>query len=203
MLNQVFDPNNLFWRIISKGVDIVGLSLFWALLSLPIITVVPATVALYDAVVRSFRKWDEEDGAFTIMLRSFLSHIKSGIVISIIFLVFGVAFSFGYSVMKANWGSNLGAVMFVAYDIALFLPGGIVIYTIPVLQKTNLNIKETFKNACILSIKHLPSTIICVLLNLELILFTVERWFPILFAPMMATFLSSLFLEKIFLKYTT
>lgn len=203
MLNQVFDPNNLFWRIVSKGVDIVGLSLFWALLSLPVITVVPATVALYDAVVRSFRKWDEEDGAFTIMLKSFLSHIKSGILISIIFLIFGVMFLFGYSVMKANWDSNLGAVMFVAYDIALFLPGGIVIYTIPVLQKTNLSIIETLKNSCILSIKHLPSTIICVLLNLEFILFTIERWFPILFSPMMAAFLSSLFLEKIFLKYTT
>lgn len=201
MLNQVFDPNNLFWRIIAKGVDIVGLSLFWAFLCLPVITVVPATVALYEAVVRSFRKWEEDDGAFTLMIKAFIKNLKRGLLISAVFLIFGLFFSFGYSIMKANWGSNMGAVMFVAFDIALLLPAGVVIYTIPLLQKTQFKIIETLKTACVLAIKHLPSTVVCVLLNMEFIIFTIERWFPILFAPVVALFLSSLFLEKIFLKY--
>ena len=47
MFRQVFDPDNLFWRMISRGVDFVGLGLFWLLQCVPIVTIGPATTALY------------------------------------------------------------------------------------------------------------------------------------------------------------
>ena len=40
-----------------------------------------------------------------------------------------------------------------------------------------------------------------VLLNMYLIIFTVERWWPVFFVPVLLTLLCSLFEEKIFLKY--
>ena len=47
MFRQVFDPDNLFWRIMARGVDFVGLSIFWIALCLPVVTIGPATAALY------------------------------------------------------------------------------------------------------------------------------------------------------------
>ena len=43
MFRQVFDPDNLFWRLLSRGVDFVGLGLFWIALCLPVVTIGPAT----------------------------------------------------------------------------------------------------------------------------------------------------------------
>ena len=51
MFRQVFDPDNLFWRIMARGVDFVGLSIFWIALCLPVVTIGPATAALYYTFV--------------------------------------------------------------------------------------------------------------------------------------------------------
>ena len=50
MFRQVFDPDNLFWRIMARGVDFVGLSIFWIALCLPIVTIGPATTKMVTLV---------------------------------------------------------------------------------------------------------------------------------------------------------
>ena len=45
-MNGLFSPNNLFFRALSWMVDIVGISLLWAILSLPVVTILPAGAAL-------------------------------------------------------------------------------------------------------------------------------------------------------------
>ena len=54
--DRVFDPENGWWAFLGRMVDLVGLSLAWAFLSLPVVTFGPATSALYYTVVKCFRQ---------------------------------------------------------------------------------------------------------------------------------------------------
>lgn len=199
MFRQVFDPDNLLWRIMARGVDFVGLGLFWLLLCLPVVTIGPATAALYYTVVKVFRQ--KEDGGFGVMWKQFRVNLKPGCIATVICLPFALIFAYGYAVMEANNGTPMGAVMFVAYWVALLVPAGLFCWLWPVMARFDQGLKDTFRNAFMLALRHLPSTFILVLLNLELIIFCLEQWWPVFFCPVLGSLLGSLFQEKVFLKY--
>ena len=198
-MHQVFDPDNAWWRFVSRCVDVVGLSVFWAILCLPVATVGPVTSALYYTVVKCFRQ--KEKGTFGVFYRAFRENLKQGALATLICLPVAAALAFGYAVMRANWGSDAGAVMFVAYDVALVIPAGIVCWLFPLLGRFTFRLRDAFRTAAMLSLRHLPSTVIVVLLTLELGVFTVERWWPVFFAPALCALLTSLFFERVFPKY--
>ena len=85
MFRQVFDPDNLFWRIMARGVDFVGLSIFWLALCLPVVTIGPATAALYYTVVKVFRH-KSDDGAFGMYWKAFVQNLRRGIPATLIFI---------------------------------------------------------------------------------------------------------------------
>ncbi|MDO4960732.1 MAG: YesL family protein [Eubacteriales bacterium] len=199
MFNQVFDPDNLFWRIISGGVDFIGLSILWAALCLPVITAGPATAALYYTVVKVFRQ--HEDRTFRIMLTEFRNNLKKGIPLSIVSALILMAVMGGYRIMVMHTDTDFGAVMFMAYYVALIIPIGWVLYVFPVLGRFEQDIKGIAATAFALTIRHLPSTIILVLMNVQLAVFVLEKWVPVLFVPTLSALLSSFFLERIFIKY--
>ena len=89
---------------------------------------------------------------------------------------------FGYSVMKANWSSDFGAVMFVAYDIALVVPLGILCWLFPLLGRFDAPLKDSLRTAAFLTFRHLPSTVILVLLAVEVAVALIEKWWPVFFA---------------------
>lgn len=198
-MHQVFDPDNLWWRFVSRCVDAVGLSVLWAMLCLPVVTVGAASSALYYTVVKCFRQG--EKGTFGVFYRAFRENLKQGVIATLICLPVAAALAFGYAVMRANWGSDLGAVMFVAYDIALVVPAGIVCWLFPLLGRFTFRLRDAFRTAAMLALRHLPTTVVTVLLALELGIFTLERWWPVCFAPALCALLTSLFFERIFPKY--
>ena len=200
-MRRVFDPENGWWAFLGRGVDLVGLSLAWGFLCIPVVTMGPATSALYYTVVKCFRQ--KEKNTFTIFWRAFRSDLKQGIAATLICVPVLLLLIFGYSVMKANWSSDFGAVMFVAYDIALVVPLGILCWLFPLLGRFDAPLKDTFRTAAMLTFRHLPSTVILVLLTVETAVSLIEKWWPIFFAPTLWALLSSLFMERIFPKYLT
>ena len=198
-MNKVFSPDNLLWSIVSRGVDIVGLSLVWAFLSLPIVTIGPATAALYYTVVKCLRQ--KEKRTFKIFWESFRGCLKTGALATLICIPVALVLAFGYSVMKMNWGSTLGAVMFVAYDCALVIPLGIVCWLFPLLGRFEFRLKDAFRTAVMLTFRHLPSTVIVVLLTVEVGIFIAQYWWPVFFAPCLCELIVSWFFERIFPKY--
>ena len=66
MWKDIFNPENLFFRMLARGVDLIGLSLLWVLLCIPIVTAGSATAAMYYTVVKVFRHG--RDDAFTTYL---------------------------------------------------------------------------------------------------------------------------------------
>ena len=200
-IRRVFDPDNLWWSFLARGVDLVGLSLARAFLSLPIVTFGPATSALYYTVVKCFRQ--KEKNTFAIFWRAFRGNLKQGIKATLLSVPILLLLAAGYSIMKANWGTDFGAVMFVAYDIALVVPLGIMVWLFPLLGRFDATLKDSLRTAAMLTFRHLPSTVILVLLTVEVFVSLIEKWWPVFFAPTLWVLLESLFMERIFPKYLT
>ena len=200
-MRRVFDPENGWWAFLGRGVDLVGLSLAWGFLCIPILTFGPATSALYYTVVKCFRQ--REKNTFAIFWRAFRGNLKQGIKATLICVPVLAVLILGYSVMKANWGTDFGAVMFVAYDIALIVPLGIMVWLFPLLGRFDAPLKDSLRTAAMLTFRHLPSTVILVLLTVEVAVSLIEKWWPVFFAPTLWVLLESLFMERIFPKYLT
>ncbi len=199
MLESIFNPDNLFFRMLSKGVDFVGLSLLWVLFSMPVVTAGPATAALYYTVVKTFRH--KKDGAFGIFVRQFLGNLRQGIPVTLLCISAVLFLAWGYDVMSHHIDTSLGVVMYMAYYVALVVPVGILCYLFPLMGRFTFKIKDLFGTAFFMMLRHLPSTVVIVMLTVEMAVFTIENWWPVLFTPVLTLLLSSLFLERIFPKY--
>ena len=61
--------------------------------------------------------------------------------------------------------------------------------------------RDLFRTAFQLTIAHLPSTVVIVLLTGQSAVFCLNRWWPVVFLPVVAMLLVSLFTERIFARY--
>ncbi len=196
-----FNPEKGIWAWLSTMVDVCGLSIVWIFLCLPVVTIGPATAALYYTVVKCVR--GRESGAFGYYFRSFLSGFKTGLLATLAVLPAALLLWMGHDVVRW-YGTNLGGaayILYVAYYFALIVPGGVLCWLFPLLGRFEYSLKDLFRTALQLSIAHLPSTVVVVLLTAQTAVFCLERWWPVLFMPSVVMLLVSLFTERIFAKY--
>ncbi len=201
-MGEFFNPEKGIWAWLSTLVDICGLSILWVFLCLPVVTAGPASAALYYTVVKCVRR--RESGAFGHFLRSFQSNFRVGLTAWLIVIPLALLLLGGHSIVRW-YGTQLGGaayVLYVAYYFALILPAGVLCWLFPLLGRFDYNVPGLFRTALQLSITHLPSTIVVVLLTAQTAVFCLERWWPVLFMPTLASLLTSLFFERIFQKYS-
>ena len=85
-----------FWRWMGKIPDIVLLSLCWYVCCIPIITIIPASCALFDAVSRNLMMDDK--GCYKRFFRSFVRELKQGIPLTILWLIIGTIAFYGMQI---------------------------------------------------------------------------------------------------------
>lgn len=200
-MGEFFNPEKGIWVWLSTGVDVVGLSVLWIFLCLPAVTVGPATAALYYTVVKCVR--GRETGAFGEYLHSFRANFKVGVKVSLIVIPLFLLLLGGYRIVLW-YGTRLGGaayILYVAYYFALVLPAGVLCWLFPLLGRFEYGVRGLFRTALQLTIAHLPSTVIIVLLTAQSAVFCLNRWWPVVFLPTVAVLLVSLFTERIFQKY--
>lgn len=196
-----FNPERGIWAALSTLVDVCGLSILWLFLCLPVVTIGPATAALYYTVVKCVR--GRESGAFKYYLLSLRDNMKVGCAATLLCLLAGALLAGGYALMRANAASTSAAgVLFGAYYTALLLPAGVLCWLFPLLGRFEYGVGELFRMALQLTAAHLPSTVVAVLLTAQTAVFCIEKWWPVVFMPAAAALLVSLFFERIFQKHT-
>ncbi len=198
-MGKFFDPERGLWSLLSTLVDICGLSLLWALLCLPVVTIGPATAALYYAVVKAVRRKDRE--AFHAFFHSFRQNLRTGIPATLLWAAALALFLSGCMIMYANRGTQWGYILYVAYYVAMALPLGVLCYVFPLLARFTCGVGGLYRTAFQLALRHLPSTVVVVALTVKMTELTINHWWPVLFTPAVTALISSLFLERIFVKY--
>ncbi|NBI09965.1 DUF624 domain-containing protein [Colidextribacter sp. OB.20] len=200
-MGKLFNPEKGIWGWLSTLVDVAGLSLLWMLLCLPVVTAVPATAALYYAVVKCVRR--RESGAFRAYLRAFRDNLKTGLLTGLILLPAAALLLAVHHI--ARWyGIRAGGVLYLLYVaqyFALMIPAGVLCWLFPLLGRFEYGVRDLFRTAFQLTVAHLPSTVVLVLLTAQSAVFCAVYWWPVLFLPAAAMLLASLFTERIFGKY--
>lgn len=161
-MNRLFDPHNLLFRSLSWAVDIVGISLLWLFLCLPVVTALPATAALYHTCALCIRRGEE--GAFTRFFRSFRQNLRQGCLLSLPLLALGLLLYLGHEVMYAAAGQVGGyaTVMYGVYSVAMLLPLGALCWLPALLGRFDFSIPALCRGAAYLTLRHLPTSIFAV-----------------------------------------
>ncbi len=180
----IFNPENSIWRVTGKLVDLMLLSVFWLACSLPVVTLGPASAALYHTVVQCIR--GNRRDSWTLFFRTFRDNLKVGVLTTLVVLAVAAALLFlhGLAYQMASAG-QAEYVFYLCYTFLLLLPLGVACY-----------------NCARLAIVHLPSTLAMALelyLALELLL-RIPFIALVSFSGVTALF-QSFFLERIFAPY--
>jgi len=189
---------------LSKVADLIILSVLWFIFSVPIITIVPASVALYFVMLKIVRGEEEVNVAKT-FLRGFKENFKQGIVLSLIFIVLLVVLLMDHLIMA--WaGNTVGMItssIFLAMAIWVIC---VAIYTCPLQAQFVNPVKQTLKNALLLATRKLGTTLyvfilhmlplIMAFISLEMFILSIPVW--VAAAPGMIAFFSTKRFVKIF-----
>lgn len=201
-MGEFFNPEKGIWAWLSTLVDIVGLSVLWLFLCLPVVTAGPATAALYYAAVKCVR--GRESGAFGAFLRSFRGNFKTGAAAGVLAVLAAGVLLAAHHIVRW-YGTRLGGALYLLYIVQYFvliLPAGVLCWLFPLLGRFDFTLRDLYQTAFQLTIAHLPSTVVVVLLTTQTAVFCLEHWWPVLFMPAIVMLLISLFFEKIFRKHS-
>lgn len=199
-MNQIFNPDNFFWRCFGKMADVVGLSLLWFLCSLPVITIPAASTALYDCAARCVRG-DE----FTVYSRFFRTFKREFKLVTPAGLIWGGAVLLlmtGSRILAASsQGSQLLATLAVMYYVLMVIPAGMLCWLFPLASRYQLTFRELNRTAIQLWLAHLPSTAVMAALLALCVDITVQLLLPVCCLPCLLALAHSLFVERAFKKH--
>ncbi len=197
-MGNFFNMDNGFFTVLGKLVDMVIISIIWLLLCIPIVTIGPATTSLYYAVVKVIRR--ERGYLFREFFRSFKTNFKSGLISGILLTLLFVVLIFDRR-FASGLSGNQGFILMSIFNAMLFLLVCVTIYIFPLLSRFSMGIKQLFKTALFMAMKHLPTTILLVIITAVFVLGTYAILPLFLITPALCILLWSLLLERVFKKY--
>ena len=206
-MGKIFDYDNNFFAGISKVSDTIILNFLFVICSIPIVTIGASTTALYCVSMKSTR--DEDVYAVKEFFKQFKQNFKESTIIWLILLL--VASFIGLDFYMCSLMSNdiLSTAFKFIFTLISIVIGFIVVYVFPLVARVENSIKNTLMNAVLMSIKHLPYTLIMLVLTLmplgAFVLFG-KYWGQIVFLDTCISFgvvayINSMLLNKIFNGY--
>lgn len=200
-MGTLFSLDNPFWNFMGKVADLVILNVLFVICSIPIFTIGASWTALYFVMVRMVRK--EEGYLIKDFFRSFKENFKQATLIWL--LVLAVVAVFVGDVLIYNMMPEQ-IPQIIIYVVIGFgcLVFGTVLYVFPLLARFENTIKNTIKNAFVLSIINIPYTLIFVILMVVPVVLTMYVWelLPVMLMVGVAlpAYLASMLFVRIFRK---
>lgn len=168
MFGGFFDMDKPFWRWIGKVPEIVILSFLWYICSIPIITIIPASCALFDAVSRNLMMDDK--GCYKRFFRSFVRELKQGIPLSILWVIIFVVALMGLRIINVNAqvNSNFG-IFSILYLVMIIMMIGYIGWLVPLQSRYNNTFVKLHINTLRFFLGRLPSTALMLLVTIGIL----------------------------------
>lgn len=197
-----FGIDNPFFAFMGRVGDILILNILFVITSIPIVTIGMSLSAMYRVTLRMARK--ESNYVAKEYFRACREEWKKSTVIWLIMLVSGGVLVFDVAVGKDMWNALNAAV-----GALIFIWGMLFTYVFAVQARFENTVKNIFKNALYMAVRHFPFTVIMMVLNAIpalCILFgsmTMALATPIYVAAGFAVTarINSIFLSRIFRRY--
>ena len=161
-MDRFFNMDNKFFTFMSRVADLIILNILCIVCCIPIVTIGPSISAMFYVTMKMVR--NEESYIVRGFFKSFKQNLKQGIVINLIMLAAAVLLAIDISICRGTAGS-LGKVLLVIFMMIMVVYLMLFMYIYPVLAKFYNTIKNTFTNAFLMSIRHLPYTALMILIS--------------------------------------
>lgn len=202
MFGSLFDMDKPFWRWIGNIPTMFLLSMCWFICSIPLITIIPASCALYDAVSRNLMQ--EKAGCYRRFFRTFCNELKLGIPVSILWLVIGVMYYLGNGIVTYNAAnSDAFATLAILYRILMVLTLGYLGWLVPLQSRYHNSFVGLHVNAFRFFLGRLPGTLLIILVFLVIVILpTLHHFLAILLfiSPCLIAIFHTFPVEKAFRK---
>lgn len=209
-MHKLFSYDNKFFTFMGKIADLMILNLLCIICCFPIITAGASVTALYYVSMKIVR--NEDSSIIKLFFHAFRNNLKQSTIIYLVLLCIGSVITLNYFFI------NQISAEFYFLDlvrcillIASFLFFAVVTYIFPILAQFYNTVKNTFRNALLMSIRHILCTLVLLLITiipfvLMLIneyLFSYLMLYYLLMGFGVMAYLHSLIFVKIFSKYIT
>ena len=166
-MDKLFNMDNKFFSMMGRAADLMILNIVFIICCLPIVTIGASLTALHYVTLKMVR--NEESYIVKSFFKSFKQNFKQATIINLIMLLFGGILYLDLNIINNMSGSMASVlhVLFIAFGIVYFV---IFLYLYPVLAKFYNTIKHTFRNAFLMSIRHLPQTTLMLVISASPIL---------------------------------
>lgn len=188
----------LFW--FSKIGDFCALSVLWMLLCLPIVTFIPASIALFDSIAHCIH--GTEDGPVRRFFSTLKSELRRGVLLSLVWLVIGLGLVFGYNILFQMGKENQAIAAYsLVYLFSMLIPLGILAWLIPVESRFHHSFFGLFRSAAIYAISHLPTTVMMLVILIVAVLLILLLPVLAFVMPAISVTTQCWFVERVFQKY--
>lgn len=156
-MERFFNMDNKFFSAMSRVADLIILNILCLVCCLPIVTIGPSLTALFYVTLKMVR--NEESYIAKGFFQSFRQNLKQGIIINLILLAIAGVLYVDFRFVSAS-DAVYSRIMFVFLMVALIFYLMVFLYVYPLLAKFINTVKNTFTNALLMSIRHLPFTLL-------------------------------------------
>ncbi len=161
MKSAFFDLGNPVFKFLSTMLDLCILNVLFVISCLPIFTIGTALTSIHYVMITG---WDTQNmRLFAMYFKSFKQNFKQSTVVWLIMLLVGVFLGFtGWMVYQQSKVDDgvIFMLFVIIYVIFCIIYLCVMTYVWPLIAKFENNTKTTVKNALILALSHLPSTLI-------------------------------------------
>ena len=209
-MKSILSPEGPLFRITERLTNLVMLNLLYLAFCIPIVTIGPATAALHYVTLKYAT--NEEDRVWAPFIHSFRQNLKQGILLGLITTGVGVflAFDLYWIYQMVSAGQAFDKVVLVIVSLACIVYLMMTAYIYPLLARYDNSLKQMFRTALILAIRHLPATLCMAVISAAPILLlmytpttfmlTLTFYFFIGFAAI--AFMHDKLISRIFMQYT-
>lgn len=162
-MGQIFHPDSPVIRFLWKAADLIALNLVWIICCIPIITIGPATTAMYY-VTRKIAK-GEWPAIFRTFFRAFKDNFRQSLLVFLALLIpiCLVAVYLFLSVFGVL--DRLVLIKYLCY-LAIAIIGCICTYVYPLMAQYDNSVGNTLKNAVLLPLANPFIALVSTVLNL-------------------------------------
>ena len=208
-MSRIFDMEGPLFTGLGRIADLFWLNVLFIVCSIPIFTIGASTTALYYVTLKMVK--NEECYITKSFFRSFKQNFKQATGIWLIMMIVGGLLFTDYLIMNGKIADVSGIQDTVRKVILVILLAAAIVYAFtlryvfPILARFDNTVKNTIRNALIISIRHLPLS--AVLVAIPIVAAVVLYFFPgafifyLIIVLALIAYTSSFMFVKIFANY--
>ncbi|MDF2594212.1 MAG: hypothetical protein K0R69_553 [Clostridia bacterium] len=202
-MSNFFDLDAPLWAWLTEVADIMMLSIYWWICSIPIITIGASTTSLFYVLGKKIRK--EPVYVTKDYFNSFKDNFKQSIPISILLIIAWIScilyFLLGLDGILTQNVTGMMKIIIPLAIVFIFETIHISIYVCAVFSRFNMKTYTIFTTAFVLAHRHILTTLINTLILYVGFMLFLKAPFLVLVMPGIVVGMMSFLIQRIFTKY--